>query len=166
MSKFGKKISDFVYKHFSMIEHLLFHTGIIEKNIDRQPYHIGWLAEDKTLEDLRFYLHSEWGFGNHFVSFTDKGQIINWRKLEPDGRQYHVRVYNDGEIRGHLEFTPEQHPMDHLSAKGEEEAKIAFLRFFGDFIVYKKHISQLKADPAWHNPPAEIIKEENPSGQS
>lgn len=153
----------FLYRHFGTLQKLLFGTGIMQKSEGRQPYHVGWLAEGKTLEDLRFHLHGEWGFGNHFISFTEKGEVLNWRKLEESGKQYHLRVYRDGEIRGHLEYQPEGHTMDHLLAREHQEAKTDFLKFLGEFAVYNKTVSDLKPPIGAYEPDAEYVHSDKPS---
>ena len=122
----------------------------------RQRYHIGWLAAGKTLETLKTHLHNKWGFGNHFIAWTDTGQVLSWRKLADFQDQYHLRVYEDGEIRGHYEFTPEAHPLAHLEEKGEREAKADFLKFLGEFRTQEKYISHLMMDPNAYNPDSEI----------
>lgn len=140
----------------------LLKTHLIWHEDKRQKYHIAWLAPGKTLAELKKHLHEKWGFGNHFVAWTDSGQVLSWRKLENFSDQYHLRVFKDGEIRGHFERTPEAHPMDHFKERGETEHKKEFLKFLGDFAVEKKHISHLKMDPGAYNPDSEItIDNEN-----
>jgi len=126
----------------------------------RQKYHIGWLARGKTLEGLKKHLHEKWGFGNHFIAWSDESQVLSWRKINDFNHQYHLRVFSDGEIRGHFEYTPEGHPIEHFEEKGEREAKEDFLKFLGDFVVQKKHISHLKVDPCAFNPDSEICFEQ------
>lgn len=108
------------------------------------------------MEDLKVHLHSEWGFGNHFVAWVDEGQVLSWRKLVDFNNQYHLRVFNDGELRGHFEYTPEGHPIDHFVEKGEKEAQIDFLKFLGEFVVSQKYISHLEVDPSSFDPKSEI----------
>ena len=127
------------------------------KHKGRQRYHVGWLAPGKKLEDLRFHLHSQWGFGNHFVSFTDDEQVLNWRKITADGMQYHLRVFRDGEMRGHFETMPEGHFFKHFKSIGIREAKAEFVKFLGDFMVEKKHISKLEPVDDSHDPESETI---------
>jgi len=143
------------YKIFMGIQKFLIKYRIV-RNKTRQEYHIGWLAEGKTLEGLRMYLHREWGFGNHFVSWIDQAQVLNWRKLAEDNDQYHIRVFHDGEIRGHLEPTPESGLLSHMFKKGMREAQDEFIEFLGDFVVQDQVISDLKIDPDAYNPDAEI----------
>jgi len=131
--------------------------GVVHHDGARQRYHIGWLAPGKTLEELKEHLHSTWGFGNHFIAWTDKEQVLSWRKFADFQDQYHLRVFADGEIRGHFEFTPEAHPLEHMEERGEREAKEDFLRFLGDFVVQEKYVSHLTFDPEAYNPESELV---------
>jgi len=154
--KIKQKIWRFIYSFFSSFQKFLLKYHIIHHENKRQKYHIGWLAPRKTLEGLKKHLHEKWSFGNHFVAWTDDGQVLSWRKLTDFKDQYHLRVFEDGEIRGHYEYTPEAHPIDHFGEKGETERKADFLKFLGDFVVQKKHISHLKMDPDAYSPDSEI----------
>jgi len=151
-----QKIWRFIYRSFLKIQEALLKWHIIQHNKERQRYHIGWLAPGKTLSDLKLHLHSKWGFGNHFVAWKDKGQVLSWRKLADFNDQYHLRVFEDGEIRGHFEFTPEGHPIDHLTERGEEPRLLDFLKFLDDFVVKEKYISHLEIDPDAYNPDSEL----------
>lgn len=132
-------IFPWVQKHF-----LKWHLAWHEKG--RQPYHIGWLAPGRTLKELEKHLHEKWNFGNHFVAWTDNDQVLSWRKLENFDYQYHLRVFKDGEIRGHYEYTPESRPLDHFIEINEQARIEEFRKFLGDYIVQRKHISHLKPD--------------------
>lgn len=154
--KIKQKIWHFIYKFFPTLLKILLKLHFIWHENGRQRYHIGWLAPGKTLEGLKKHLHEKWGFGNHFIAWTDDGQVLSWRKLMDFQDQYHLRVFSDGEIRGHFEFTPEAHPIEHIEEKGEREAKDDFLKFLGDFVIEKKYISHLTIDPDAYNPDSEI----------
>jgi hypothetical protein len=143
-----------IYRFFPQIQKFFLKLGVHEKG--RQKFHLGWLAPNKTLEELKQYLHEEWGFGNHFVAWTDDGQVLSWRKLVDFKDQYHLRVFEDGEIRGHFELTPEAHPIEHFIEKGELDRKNDFVKFLGDFMVQEKYISHLVMDPNAYNPDSEI----------
>ncbi|MEO5635172.1 MAG: hypothetical protein ABIS26_02160 [Candidatus Paceibacterota bacterium] len=158
--KIKQKVWRHIYKIFLKTQGFLLKLGIIHHATSRQRYHIGWLAPNKTLEGLKHHLHSKWGFGNHFIAWMDKGQVLSWRKLMDFEEQYHVRVFADGEICGHFEFTPEAHPIEHLNERGEWQAKADFMRFLGDFVTEKKYISHLKLDPDAFNPDSEIMSED------
>lgn len=155
-----QKIWHHFYGFFPKIQKFFLKLGLHEKG--RQRYHIGWLAPGKTLEGLKRHLHEKWGFGNHFVAWTDTGQVLSWRKLADFKDQYHLRVFEDGEIRGHYEYTPEAKPIAHFAEKGETERHEDFIKFLGEFCVQKKYISHLKMDPDAFNPDSEItIDNEN-----
>ena len=130
--------------------------GIIWHEKERQRYHIGWIVPGKTLEELKMHLHNKWGFGNHFIAWPDSGQVLSWRKLVNFREQYHIRVFEDGEIRGHFEATPEAHPIDHFDEKGEKESKEDFLKFLGEFVTQEKTNLHLVIDPDAYNPESEI----------
>ena len=150
------KIWHFLYKFFPTLQKNLLKWHLIFHEKGRQRYHIGWLAPGKTLEGLKKHLHSKWGFGNHFIAWGDDGQVLSWRKLADFQDQYHLRVFSDGEIRGHYEYTPEAHPIAHFDEKDESSHKADFFKFLGDFVVEKRHLSHLKIDPNAYNPDSEV----------
>lgn len=154
--KIKQKIWRFIYKFFPTFQQTLLKLHLIFHKKERQRFHLGWLVPGKTLEDLKLHLHSKWGFGNHFVAWTDSDQVLSWRKLINFNEQYHLRVFKDGEICGHFEVTPEAHPIDHFEEKGESEHKKEFLKFLGVFVIQEKHISHLKMDPNAFDPKSEI----------
>lgn len=144
--KIKKIIWKHLYKYFPWVQKHFLKWHLVWHEKGRQPYHIGWLAPGKTLEELEKHLHTEWGFGNHFVAWHDNGQILSWRKLEDFDNQYHIRVFKDGEIRGHHEFTPESKPFEHFVEINEEQRMEQFRKFLGNYIVQKKHPMHLKID--------------------
>ena len=157
--KIKQKLWDGIYSVFLPVRNYLFKIGIIWHKKGRQKYHIGWLAPDKTLEDLKKHLHKQWGFGNHFIAWVDQDQVMSWRKLTDFQDQYHLRVYKDGEVCGHFEYTPEAHPIEHIEEKGEVDKTADFLKFLNGFIVQGKYISHLKMDPGAFDPRSEITIE-------
>jgi hypothetical protein len=114
------------------------------------------LAPGKTLEGLKKHLHDEWGFGNHFIAWGDEGQVLSWRKIKDFNHQYHLRVFSDGEIRGHFEYTPEGHPIAHFDERDESFHRGEFLKFLGEYVTNKQHPMHLKIDPNAYNPDSEI----------
>ena len=100
----------------------------------RQPFHIGWLAPGKTLTKMKDHLAQKYQFGNHFVAWEDAGQVLSWRKLEGFTYQYHLRIFEDGEIRGHYELTPEAAPVAHFFEKGEIARTRDFVLFLGPYL--------------------------------
>jgi hypothetical protein len=100
----------------------------------RQPYMLGTIAPGVTMQEFISHMISQ-GFGNHFVAWKDSGQVVSLRYLDGFKYQYHLRVFEDGEVRGHYEFTPECHPILHMRDDSMEERRAEFLKFLGDWIV-------------------------------
>lgn len=142
-----------IYPIFKWGEHqfLPFHQK------QRQKYHIGWLAPNRTLADLKRHLSQKYGFGNHFVAWEDTNQILSWRKLASFDEQYHLRVFNDGEIRGHYEFTPESAPYKHFFGTKENPKQSDFLKFLDGYIVFQKYPRKLFPDKTVSESNSEII---------
>ena len=107
--------------------HIIHHEG-------RQRFLLGKLAPGKEVEGFLKHLEKK-GFGNHFVAWEDEGEVIGLRRLDGFTHQYHLRVFNDGEVRVHYEFTPEHHPYLHWAERGEEERGKDFLSFCGNWVI-------------------------------
>ena len=119
----------------------------------RQHYLLGYLSPQYELEDLKKHLSENWNFGNHFVAWHDDGQVLSWRHLESFEKQYHLRVFSDGEIRGHYEYTPEAHPFKHFREIGEEDRRDEFLHFLEGYVTQEKCIRTVKiAEPQKKEP--------------
>jgi len=132
-----------VYARFyPAIRRIAYHLGIGEFFINhfenvhegRQPFLIGTLAPGCSAQDLSFFL-VEHGYGNHFVAWKDAGELVSLRKTIGFEYQYHLRVFKDGEIRGHYEYTPECHPYYHMIQVGLEDRQEEFKNLLGDWIV-------------------------------
>lgn len=103
------------------------HTG-------RQEHLLGTLAPEEMIESITRYLVSQ-GYGNHFVAWRDKGEMVGLRRVENFEYQYHIRIFEDGEVRGHYEYTPECHPILHMCRAGREPRREAFLQLLGERII-------------------------------
>ncbi len=147
-----QRVWRFLYPVFPFLEHHL----LFLHSKKRQQYHIGWLAKGQTLAGLKVHLSKEWGFGNHFVAWEDPDQVLSWRKLESFEEQYHLRVFNDGEIRGHYERTPEASPLDHLTETGMEPRVDMFYKYLGPFLTTTTYISKVEPDTSVPTPDAEV----------
>lgn len=75
------------------------------------------------------------GFAKHFIAWKDDSELVSLRKLENFMYQYHVRIFKDGEVRGHYEYTPECHPIAHLKGMDQEHRPEAFAQFFGNLVT-------------------------------
>lgn len=100
----------------------------------RQPYILGTLVPGETVQGFVSYMIDK-GFGNHFIAWKDHGQVVSLRYVDSFKYQYHLRVFEDGEVRGHYEFTPECHPILHMKDDNMEPRREEFLRFIGDKIL-------------------------------
>jgi len=100
----------------------------------RQHYLLGTIAPGLSTQE--FILHCiERGYGNHFVAWHDEGQLMSLRYVENFTHQYHLRVFEDGEVRGHYEYTPESYPIRHIRAMGLQDRRRVFYEHLGDRIV-------------------------------
>jgi hypothetical protein len=108
--------------------HLIHHHG-------RQQYHIGFLAPGKTAEALRDYLISHKGFEDHFPCWIDDGETVDLRFRQNFDWQFHLRIFEDGEVRGHHEYTPESRPIAHLRDRESTACTKEFMHFLGDWVV-------------------------------
>ncbi len=152
LQRMKQKLWRALYPIFPQLEHkfLFLHEH------ERQKFHIGWLPPHHTLAGLKKHLSSKWGFGNHFVAWEDSNQVLSWRKLASFQEQYHIRVYKDGEIRGHYEYTPEAAPISHFAEHGERPRTKDFIKFLGSYVTTQRYISDLHVDTTVPNTESEI----------
>lgn len=120
------------YAHPAVRDFLL-RIGAV-KHEGRQNYILGRVAPGKTLDGLLAHLERQ-GFGNHFIAWGDDGEVVSLRRLDGPRFQYHLRIFKDGEVRGHYERTPETHPILHLKRIGMEDRWMEFADFLDDWIV-------------------------------
>ena len=107
--------------------------GVVAHDI-RQPFLLGKLAQDRSMEDLVSFLIGR-GYGNHFIAWKDTGEVLGLRKVENFFYQYHIRLFEDGEVRGHYEYTPESYPIQHLKGIGQEDRTAEFRELLKEWIV-------------------------------
>ncbi len=99
----------------------------------RQPYRLGWIRKNRMVSEFLEHAAKR-GFANHFVAWIDEGEIYSLRKLENFHWQYHLRIFRDGEIRGHYERTPEAHPIAHFKGDGMEPRREELLAVLDGWI--------------------------------
>ena len=100
----------------------------------RQDFLIGKVAPGQTIEEVVWFL-IENGYGNHFIAWKDAGEVVSLRYLEGFDYQYHIRIFADGEVRGHYEYTPEAYPVSHIRQKNFQDRRDEFLDLLGDRII-------------------------------
>ncbi|MBC7836976.1 hypothetical protein H7X87_04370 [Acetobacteraceae bacterium] len=103
----------------------------IERWGARQQYLLGTIAPGESIESVVEHLVQK-GFYNHFVAWEDEGEVASLRYLPDFKYQYHIRIFKDGEIRAHYEYTPECHPIYHYYERGcFEDRREEFLKILG-----------------------------------
>ncbi len=100
----------------------------------RQKYALGMLSQGVSVRDLVTYLIDQ-GYGNHFVALKDEDELIGLRFCPDFAHQYHIRIFADGEVRAHYEYTTECHPLLHDREIGFEERRGEFLALLGGKIA-------------------------------
>lgn len=115
------------------IRDLLLYMRVL-RHQGRQNYLLGRLAPGETMEGFVEFLLQK-GYGNHFVAWTDEDQMLSLRYVEDFKYQYHIRIFNDGEVRGHFEYTTECHPLLHIQEIGLEDRREEFLALFGHRVI-------------------------------
>lgn len=141
-SRLERLIAFSIAPFFIFLRKVLLELGLLRHKI-RQRYLLGTLKEGRTVKDFHSFLYKN-GFRMTFYEWIDKDQELGVRKLVDNTHQYHLRVFKDGEVRGHYEKTPERHPIDHMYQRGMEPYREEFLNMIGDWItetpVPKEHL--------------------------
>lgn len=104
------------------------------RNRGRQPFLLGTIASHSTIEKFVAHLVGK-GFAYHRVAWVDEGEVVSLRLVKNFIYQYHIRVFEDGEVRGHYEYTPECYPLLHILEIGHEDRREKFFGFFGDHVT-------------------------------
>jgi len=109
-------------------------TNLIWHEKGRQRYYLGWLKPGVTPGEFKMHMKTK-GFGNHFIAWIDENEEFSVRRLDGKSHQYHLRLFKDGNIRGHYEVTPEFDIYDHFWEKGMEARREEFLEFLGEWVI-------------------------------
>lgn len=99
----------------------------------RQDYLIGKLVDNFDLNEVKNVLTQN-GFENAILSWKDPGEVINMRLVDKDLYQYHIRIFNDGEVRGHYEYSSEGNPWKHVKEGLFVEKKEYFSDLLNGFL--------------------------------
>ncbi len=113
-----------------VLEKLRFHSG-------RQPFVLGTLNVAYTQDDLRKLLEAA-GFEHALLAWRDSGEVLGMRKVDQRRFQWHIRLHDDGEIRGHYEYSPEANPLLHVITPTLtifEPEKEYFVSLLGNYLV-------------------------------
>ncbi len=102
----------------------------------RQDYLLGHISSGASVESFVKFL-SEQGFEIARIAWKDPGEIVGMRKLDQSLYQYHIRLFEDREIRGHYEYAPEAKPIDHCLEREMESKTDFFENLLKDYLVKK-----------------------------
>jgi hypothetical protein len=114
----------------------------------RQPFHVGFLAKDYSVKEISSHLETHHGFEPAILAWIDPGESLSMRKLDNGIYQYHVRIFSDGEVRCHYEFSSEGNPLGHVLERHFEPRTEEFTRFLEPFLVQKQITSEAQAELA------------------
>jgi hypothetical protein len=115
------------------VRDLALKLGIVHHR-GRQEWLIGTVAPHLSIREFVSNLLQQ-GFGNHFIAWKDDGELISLRHTDSFAYQYHLRVFEDREVRAHYEYTPEYHPVLHLKEYHIEPRREYFLNILKDTVV-------------------------------
>lgn len=118
---------------FPHLRDFLLKVKLIRHQSGRQKYPLGWLGQGLNRRHLEGFL-AKHNFKKHAIAWVDEGEVLGLRRLETFRYQYHLRVFADGEVRGHFEVAPEYKPIHHLKEKGMEHRREVFLTFLQGLI--------------------------------
>ncbi len=130
----------FVRPLFPVLQSVVFALGLDRNPKEREAFLLGRLKDGVSLAQAREHLLRH-GFFDNPVAYTDPGQVLSLRRLsdEHPDHQYHIRIFNDGEVRGHYEFTPEDKPWKHLHNVGLEAQREKYIPWVQDILTIEGH---------------------------
>ena len=136
-SSFADRVKYRFWRLYTPFHPVLRDTAInlgLASHSGRQNFLIGKIAPSLALTDVVHFLVS-CGYGNHFIAWKDDGEVVSLRRLDGFMYQYHIRIFADGEVRGHYEYTPECYPILHLKAVDQRDCRDEFLEILKGKII-------------------------------
>ncbi|MSR78984.1 MAG: hypothetical protein EXS59_02455 [Candidatus Taylorbacteria bacterium] len=100
----------------------------------RQRYLLGRLATKCNIDEFQEYLRNK-GFHPVELAWRDPGEIFSMRKIDKGIYQFHIRIFRDGEILGHYEYSPESHILKHFLEIGFKPETESFRQILGECLV-------------------------------
>jgi len=107
---------------------------LLKLHNSRQKYFLGHLSSNYNKESFNKFLEEQ-DFRMDIIAYKDPGQILGMRKLDTPLYQYHIRLFVDGEIRGHYEYTPEAKPVAHSLETGIQPRNEFFKKLLGGYLI-------------------------------
>ncbi len=99
-------------------------------------FKLGKLKSTIQLKEFKAFLHRR-GFERNHLAWVYDHEVLNVRKRLLNGRQYHIRVFKNGAVKGHYEYSPEHSPLKHYWCERIEARKNEFKNLLGGFLVFK-----------------------------
>ena len=134
---FGNRLKYFFWRFYTPY-HPFFRDALVALSLvahtGRQNFLLGKVAPRQSIEEFVSFL-VEHGYGNHFIALVDEGELISLRYVKDFVYQYHLRIFEDGEVRGHYEYTPECYPISHVRGVNMEDRRDEFLSLLGNRII-------------------------------
>lgn len=100
----------------------------------RQDYLWGKLNPKYTQTDLKNFLLKK-SFSPAILAWRDPGEILSLRLTDNKIFQHHIRLFDDGEIRGHHEYSSEGNPLFHIFRVGLRDDREFFQSLLGDYMI-------------------------------
>lgn len=119
-----------------MIQAVLLWLHYIATPTGRQEFSVGNMRQGIAPEAAIAHLKLN-GFEVVRPAWRDRGEVTGLRKLLDHERQCHVRFYNDGEVRAHVEYAPEARPFAHLLEQGFQAAHEVVHGFLHQFLDWR-----------------------------
>ncbi len=129
MSNYGG-VWNIAYKTYPKLLRILESVGV---HSGRQPFLLGRLHPRYTSDNLKAHLKAN-GFETAVLAWKDTDEVLSMRKVNEHAFQWHIRLYTDGEIRGHYEYSSEGNPLGHVLGKLFKPEKEFFGALLGDFL--------------------------------
>jgi|GEM_PF-6350542 len=112
----------------------LLHLHLLKNNETREFY-LGQFKEGTTVDEIKNFLEMQ-GFAADPFAWEKKNEVVNYRKTDDKGYQYHVSVFsNDRGVYGHHEFIPEEFPLKHWENKNMESRHEEFIRMLSPILA-------------------------------
>ncbi len=120
------------YAIYPTIENKLNQWGV---HRSRQNFLIGKMQDtsERAMADFKAYLLNN-GFEEAVIAWRDPGQVFSLRRFDGRDHQFHIRVFNDGEVRIHRELSTEAHPLSHVTEANLASGADFFLPLIEKFI--------------------------------
>lgn len=136
MSKNTYPIRAFVWKYLSLafprLRKTFWFLRVLRYN-GREEYLLWKLNKSLDINTLKEELEVI-GFHEYAVARIDIGEVLGMRKNDWFEYQYHIRIFDDGEVRGHYEFTPEYAWFRHFFDFYKVEKKEEFMWMIGHLL--------------------------------